>query len=366
MFTNTYLPHVGGVARLVRVTRDVLRSRGHRVTIVAPMYDTPSDDEDDVLRVPAINARDGFALPIALPQLAAVVAPTVLGATVVHVHHPTLLAQVGRTLARALRKPIVYTYHTMYEHYAHLLRPLNTDATGMVLVSQAAMFCDTCTVVIAPSTDVAAMLKSRGVKSAVVVAASGIDVGKFARGDRAAARQRYGIPLDRFPVVGCCCRLSKEKNLPVLADAARAYPELTFLIVGDGPERDTIEGMPNVVLTGSLSGQELVDAYHAMDVFASPSISEVLPLTLMEALAAGVPLIGIRSSGANDIIKDGVNGILTYGADEFIRRIPEVARYRSGAFSSVMPYTLDRYGERLEKVYRIAKAINGGPRPRAF
>lgn len=353
MFTSTYLPHVGGVARAVRTARDVLRARGHRVTVVAPMCGI-SDDEDDILRVPAVDVKDGFSLPLALPQLATMVAPVVIGAAVVHVHHPLLLGLVGRDIAKRLGKPVIYTYHTMYENYAHLL-PTDRQTTASVLVHQAAEFCNSCNAIIAPSEDVKRVLRSRGVRKLIAVLPTGIDTSRFANGNGAAARQRYGIQPDEF-IIGCVCRLSPEKNIGVLAQAAAAYPTTTFLVVGDGTEREQLR-LPNVRLTGNLRGQELIDAYHAMNVFAYPSVSETQGLVLAEALAAGVPVCAINSPGVNDVIRDRMNGCLTYGADEFVRRIPEAASYQPAAQSSAIPFSLEVFVGRLEKLYRLV----GGP-----
>lgn len=352
MFTNTYLPHVGGVARAIRTTRDVLHARGHRVVIVAPSYNAASDDEEDIIRVPAVDATDGFVLPAAFPQLATILFPVATGADVIHVHHPNLLGQIGLGIARRLRKPIIFTYHTMYEHYAHLL-PTDRTTTASVLVHQAVEFCNSCHVILAPSTDVEKILRSRGARKLIVTLPTGIDTTRFATGNGEAMRRRYGLT---GPVTGYVGRLSREKNLDTLAAAARHWRN-PLLVVGDGPEYVNLAVLPNVVLTGSLAGQALVDAYHAMDVFAFPSVSETQGLVLVEALAAGVPVCAINSPGVNDIVRDRVNGRLVGSATEFVEAIPDAARYRDGAYPSVLPYDIAVFGERLEKVYRAVSRL---------
>jgi glycosyltransferase involved in cell wall biosynthesis len=152
------------------------------------------------------------------------------------------------------------------------------------------------------------------------VVPTGVDVDLFAAGKRKAARTRYNIPSGAF-VIGHLGRLAPEKNLPFLSEAVAAVleknPKVYFLLVGAGPseqeirERFAAKGLGDrLIMPGILQRQELADALAAMDVFAFSSKSETQGMVLTEAMAAGLPVIGLDASGVREVVEDQSNGRL--------------------------------------------------------
>jgi glycosyltransferase involved in cell wall biosynthesis len=240
-------------------------------------------------------------------------------------------------------------------------------------------YCNLCDHVIAPSPSVEAILYERGVEKPVTVIPTGIERDRFADGDGAAARKRCGIPADAF-VVGHVGRLATEKNLPFLARACAALltrnDKAHMLIVGDGHAKPEIEAIFNnagvadrLHMTGSLSGGDLVDAYHAMDVFAFASTSETQGMVLAEALMAGVPLVAIDAPGAREVVRDGENGRLLPHEDDaaftealasFAGMTPEQRRtLGDAARRSAEPFTLVSCTDKLVALY--GRAIGRKP-----
>ena len=128
-------------------------------------------------------------------------------------------------------------------------------------------------------------------------------------------------------VVGTVGRLAEEKNLDFLSRALARFlaatPEAYALVVGDGPSHEPMAELfaaaglaGRVVFTGALRPPALIDAYHAMNVFAFASLTETQGLVLAEAMAAGVAVVAIDAPGAREIVRDGVNGRLLGEADE--------------------------------------------------
>jgi glycosyltransferase involved in cell wall biosynthesis len=181
--------------------------------------------------------------------------------------------------------------------------------------------------VIAPSESIGEVLRERGVTTPITAIPTGIHKERFAHGNGPIARRRYGIPDDAF-VVGHVGRLAPEKNLEFLARSVaiflRANAKARFLVVGSGPSVEEINRIfrgyelldrlhhPD----GALDGQDLADAYHAMDVFAFASKSETQGMVLAEATTAGVPVVALDAAGAREVVCDGVNGRLLLGEDE--------------------------------------------------
>lgn len=319
LFTNTYKPHVGGVARSVAAFRDEYRKAGHRVLVVAPTFpDMPP--EEDVVRVPALQNFNASDFSVALPL------PSGLNATleafepdVIHAQHPFLLGMTAVRAARTLAVPLVFTHHTRYEEYTHYV-PVDSPALKAFVIELATRYANLADRVIAPSESIRDLLLERGVTTAVQVIPTGVYVEQFAAGDRDGARRRWGLPAGAF-VVGHMGRLAEEKNIGFLADSVAAFlgggDGRYFLVVGSGDaEADLVErfraaGLADrLVCSGVLEGQALADAMNAMDVFAFASQSETQGMVLTEAMAAGLPVVGLDAPGVREVVRDRENGRL--------------------------------------------------------
>jgi 1,2-diacylglycerol 3-alpha-glucosyltransferase len=326
MFTNTYLPHVGGVARSVSTYEEEFCRRGHEVRIVAPQYDGAVDSSGRVLRTPAIQHFNGsdFSVRIPVPGLLADFVDD-FRPDLLHSHHPFLLGDAALRLAWSRRLPLVFTYHTMYEQYTHYV-PLALEGFKRFAIQMSTDYCNLCDQVIAPSESVARLLAERGVTTPVTAIPTGIDVEFFARGDGRRFRQRFGID-ERALVVGHVGRLAAEKNLDFLARAVARFlaerPDAVFLIVGTGDLTETIQRTvldlahpQQLVMAGRHTGQDLAAAYAAMDIFAFSSQSETQGMVLAEAMAAGVPAVALDAPGVREIVTSANGQILPGDATE--------------------------------------------------
>lgn len=320
ILTNTFTPHVGGVARSVEAFTAEYRKRGHRVLIVAPEFPNMPQDEVDVVRINAIqnfNASDfSVALPIH-PQLTETIDD--FGPDVVHSQHPFLLGNTAFRLARHRELPLVFTHHTLYEQYTHYV-PGNSSALKRFAIELATRYANLCDQVFAPSESIRDLLLERGVSAPIAVVPTGVRLEYFARGDGNAMRKELGIPAGAF-VVGHLGRLAPEKNLDFLARAVVDFisrnPRAHFLVVGTGPSEATIRDAfaisglrAQLHIAGILHQQELAAALHAMDLFAFASTSETQGMVLTEAMAAGLPVVALDAPGVREVVRDRQNGRL--------------------------------------------------------
>ncbi|MCF8078972.1 MAG: glycosyltransferase [Desulfobacterales bacterium] len=334
MFTNTYLPHVGGVARSVSVLEKDLRNLGHQVLVVAPEYsekEAASENADEkkdretepeaegVLRLPAIQNFNGsdFSLRIPMPFFVSEKVDA-FAPDLIHSHHPYLLGDTALRTAQRIGLPVVFTHHTRYEQYVHHVTE-DLETLRKFAQNLATEYANLCSCVIAPSRSIAELIRSRGVDRPIHVIPTGVDLDFFSAGRGKQFRRRKDIPADA-PVVGHVGRLAPEKNLSYLAEAAARFLEKNadsrFLVVGEGPSekniRDAFEdGLEDrLVMAGRLSGQELSDAYAAMDLFAFSSQSETQGMVVAEAMAAAKPVVALDAPGVREMIEDGKNGRL--------------------------------------------------------
>ncbi|MCO6414016.1 MAG: glycosyltransferase [Thiogranum sp.] len=320
MLTNTYSPHVGGVARSVEAFTLEYRHRGHRVMVVAPEFDNAPIDEIDVVRIPAIQNFNGSDFSVVLP-VSGLLTETLdrFRPDIVHAHHPYLLGMTALRIARYRQLPLVFTHHTLYEQYTHYV-PGDSPALRRFVIELATRYANLCDQVFAPSDSVAALLRERGVEAPVAVVPTGVDVERFAHGDGRRFREQMRIPAGAF-VVGHLGRLAPEKNLEFLAEAVVRFladnENAHFLVVGKGPSeaqmRRVVEDhglQERLHIVGVLAHPQLADALAAMDVFAFASRSETQGMVLTEAMSAGVPVVALDAPGAREVVRDGLNGRL--------------------------------------------------------
>jgi len=332
MFTNTYLPHVGGVARSVSLLEKDLRGLGHQVLVMAPEYSEKEEESENagqkgdrktesegVLRLPAIQNFNGsdFSLRIPMPFFVSEKVDA-FAPDLIHSHHPYLLGDTALRTAQRIGLPVVFTHHTRYEQYVHHVTE-DLETLRNFAQNLATEYANLCSCVIAPSRSIAELIRSRGVDRPIHVIPTGVDLDFFSAGRGKEFRRRKDIPADA-PVVGHVGRLAAEKNLPYLAEAAARFVEKNaagrFLVVGEGPSEKSIreafeDGFEDrLVMAGRLSGQELSDAYAAMDLFAFSSKSETQGMVVAEAMAAGKPVVALDAPGVREMIEDGKNGRL--------------------------------------------------------
>ncbi|MDX2185830.1 MAG: glycosyltransferase [Opitutaceae bacterium] len=325
-FTNTFLPHVGGVAHAVRTLLEGQRSRRHRVLVVAPEFSAgaaPKSIERSVVRIPAFTNFNDSEFSVRIPFAATLSDRlSTFKTDIIHAHHPFLLGDTALREAASRQVPILFTHHTLYENYTHYL-PIQSEAAAEFAADVATRFANRCTAVVAPSESVRDLIASRGVTVPIHVIPTGIDSTKFSHGDRIRGRKRWSIG-EKAIVIGHVGRLAAEKNLGFLADSLsltlRDLAEARVLIVGDGPAKEEMVTRFNelgvadrVVFTGKLTGQALRDASASMDLFAFSSFSETQGLVLAEAMAAGLPVVALDAPGAREVVRDRENGRLLPG-----------------------------------------------------
>lgn len=373
LLTNTFTPHVGGVARSVESFAAEYRRLGHGVLVVAPEFEGAPEHEEGVVRVPAIVRFNGsdFSVPVPVPGRVAAAFDR-FRPEIVHSHHPFLLGDTALRLAAARDLPVVFTHHTLYERYTHYV-PGDSPVMKRFAIDLAVGYCNLCDAVIAPSESVEVLLRARGVTVAMRTIPTGVDLARFEGGDGAAFRRALGIPAEAL-VVGHVGRLAAEKNLSFLARAVARFlaqrPGARFLLVGGGPARGAVVeelarcGLADRLhVAGVLGGEALVSAYKAMDVFAFASHSETQGMVLAEALAAGVPLVAVDACGVREVVRHGENGRLLAADDEvaFAAALGQVAdlsgearrRMIAAVAATASHFSLGRTARDTLELYRL-------------
>jgi 1,2-diacylglycerol 3-alpha-glucosyltransferase len=331
MMTNTYLPHVGGVARSVDTFTRAFREKGHNTLVVAPTFASDNGngdaaDESGVVRLAAIQQFNGSDFSVRLPMTGLLNAEVdAFPAHIVHSHHPFLLGDTALRVAANKHVPVIFTHHTLYEEYTHYV-PLDSPTLKQFTIELSTEYANLCDGVIAPSDSISKLIRERGVKVPVEVIPTGIDLDFFGSGNREEIREENDIARGAF-VIGHVGRLAAEKNLAYLCRAVcgvlKRNPTSVFLVIGAGPAEEEIRTIAEehdvesqLRLAGKKTGQALADAYAAMDCFVFSSFSETQGLVIAEAMAAGLPVVALDAPGVREVVRHGRNGFLLDAAAE--------------------------------------------------
>jgi glycosyltransferase involved in cell wall biosynthesis len=331
MFTNSYIPHVGGVARSVESFAQQHRAFNHRVLIVAPEFLGMPESEINVFRVPALQKFNGSDFSVVLPV------PSLLKDRieqfkphVVHAHQPFLLGITALQIARTRNLPLVYTHHRLYETHTHYV-PGDSPTMQQFAVALATQYSNLADLVFAPSESTARLLQQRGVETPINIVPTGLQLDYFANANGYHFRKTQNIPGKAF-VVGHLGRLAEEKNLSFLANSVAEFiarrqtqhqqrkkntPKTYFLLIGTGPAEDLVATIfqhaglsKQLFRAGDLTAGQLANAYDAMDVFAFASKSETQGLVISEAMACGIPVVALDAAGTRELVADKHNGRL--------------------------------------------------------
>ncbi len=320
MMVDTYKPHVSGITNAIALNKKLFEARGHEVFVFTFGDEDYVDDEPNVVRSPGIPLVDtGYYISLRYNKRARRLLYTM---DIAHVHHPFLSGSLAVRYCRPRNIPIVFTNHTRYDLYAQAYFPLLPETISeTALRAYLPTFCRSCDMVIAPSNGMRQILQKIGVDSAVTVIPNGVDLAPFQNSVEPVSREDFGIGA-QDAVLMYVGRLGPEKNLPFLLrsfnGAAEAYGFIHLVIVGDGPERDNLEDRVNhmgmsgrIHFTGMVPYDQLRRYLAMADAFVTASVTEVHPLSIIEAMAAGLPVLGIDSPGVGDTIEDGITGYLT-------------------------------------------------------
>lgn len=340
-FTDSYRPNMNGVVVSIETFAAEIARLGSSVVVFAPRTEISGFFTQRILQstsslppgveaifwvpsFPLITERShGLALPIArrVRQLA-----EELGLDVVHTHTPFAIGYVGVQTGRALGLPLVHTYHTLYAEYSHYLKA-GAPLARRITPAYSRWFCNLHDRVLAPSHDIHDILAGYGVRRPIEVLMTGVPIPPDSSpAEQRHARARLGLSRSAS-VLLFAGRIAREKNLDLLLSAleilGRRRPEVELVIAGDGPDRTRLEHVARdqgiaarVHFIGWVPHTEMDSCYRAADVFVSASVTETQGLALLEAMAAGAPVVAARGPGVVDLIETETDGLLVAPAAE--------------------------------------------------
>ncbi|MEM7180979.1 MAG: glycosyltransferase [Spirochaetota bacterium] len=344
-FSDTFLPKIDGIAVSIKNFSELLSAKGHEFIIFAPGYG--KDDFSRLNEQVSVERFMSASLP-SYPDVKMVLPSpnrikrilTEFQPDLIHIHTPGVLGQYALTASEKYGIPTIGTYHTLISeqdayisiyrllkidkffsimsrfdklNLKDLLKIVKTDKFNInkkILLKLCNYFYDKCDRVVSPSYLLRDQLMEFGIKKPIHVISNGMDLSKFTGTVKS-------LPKD--PKILHVGRISYEKNCDVVIKSfqliLKKFPTAELTIIGDGPALPSLKrqaqnlGLQDkITFTGFLAHAELPKHYPQHDLFLTASTMETQGLVILEAIACGLPAVGVKSYAIPELIQEGKNG----------------------------------------------------------
>lgn len=379
IFSDTYPPQINGVATSTYNLVNTLKAHGHDVLLVTVnRTDTKFNFSEGVVEIPGILLKRiyGYRLaPIYHGKAMRVIRDW--NPEIIHNQTDAAVGQFAKIVARHLKIPIVYTYHTQYEDYTYYVTKGNFDRIARnVIQYYSRMVAKGSTGFITPSVKTKEMMRMYGSDVHISVIPTGIDFSLFEENkidkkEVAEFKKEHGIKENTlvFLILG---RLANEKSMDVsinyYAGFLKKHPEIDtkMFIVGGGPARNSLELLTHelkiadkVEFIGPVPASRVPFFYYLADVYTSASITETQGLTFMEAMASWTLVLARYDDNLTGVIEDNETGFFFTSEDTFIEKVERIIasnqeekeRIHENALKIIEKYSIQTFYENVMEVY---------------
>lgn len=378
IFSDTFLPQINGVASVAHQSAMALGELGHDVCVFTVSknhekdFVTLTQGKFSVVALPSVEVPVYSDERTTLPIGMAIRKVKRFNPQIIHTHTPFSVGWEAVFASKLFKIPLVGTHHTFYDHY---LRHVKMDYEWAKRPSwkYVIAYYNRCDLVLSPSKSLADKLKSQGLRKPIKTLSNPINTELFKPVSSKTAKKKlkanFGIKGKSLVYMG---RVSYEKSIDQVIKAfklaVRKIPEITLMVVGDGPEKNYLEkiaedlGIKNkMIFAGFRHNNELVEALQANDVFVTASKSENMPLSILEAMATGLPVIAVRALGIPEIVENNANGFLVSPDNpeamskkivELIKNDKLMKKFSLASRQLALNYSQERIAELLQDIYR--------------
>lgn len=386
LFTDTYPPHINGVATSVSMLESALRKKGHTVYIITVNPDNLSYnfDNDKIIRIPGIPTGIYDYRLSGIYPIKAANKIRQLNLDIIHSHTEFGIGLFARIMAKQLDIPLVHTYHTMYEDYVHYITKGFFDKSSKKLVEHLTKFyCDkTTTELIVPTKKTYDLFKEKyKYDRNVHIIPTGIEIERFYKEkvniDKVSVLKNKLNITDNDFVILFVGRIATEKSIDFLiknqVNLVKKNKNCKLIIVGSGPDLEELENLSkklkmdnNIIFTGKVPWNEVSLYYNLANVFTTASHTETQGLTVIEAMAANLPVVALNDEAFNTTIINDLNGYLFNDKKDYCKYMEKLMNDKNlcikmgnQARINSNPYSSKYYAEKVLDVYYLA--LGGRP-----
>lgn len=378
IFTETYLPAVNGVVTHVKTLKEGLELLGHKAIVVtADSNVKKTQASKDILYCPAVKLEKIYGYDVASPISADRLRMIKdFNPDIIHIHNEFGIGLSGVLIAKALKVPLVYTMHTMYDDYVYYVA--NNELLHKFLTSAshkyAKILANSASALTGPSKKVEEYFKRCHVDKPVTVIPNSVEVEVFNRHtvskDKVKEiREKYGFSEN--DLVFCFCgRMGQEKNIDTLlkywAKNVKSDDGMKLFLIGGGPQLEeynelakTLDIADTVKFSGRVEHSEIPPYYASCDCYITASLTECHSISMMEGMATGMPVLTIRDELNADQIEEGVSGFYFRDADEMyahMKRLKslsfeELEKFKEDARRAIVSSGAQTIAEKLLVIY---------------
>lgn len=377
-FSDTFYPQINGVVTSMLNSLRILAEKGHKIIIFTTKTpkkgNLPFHKNISVVRYASVNAFKYPGYELVIPKaLHCLKMISKFKPSIIHIHTPTILGWIGVLAGRIRKIPVVGTYHTIvpdFLRHSPIPKIGELKAAKLIAWRYTNSFYEKCDVVTTPSKSMKKELIKNGLKKRIEVVSNGVDLHLFRKRKR--KRKKF-----RILYVG---RVSYEKNIDIVLKAVSIFSkrcqDFEFLVVGSGPDNKKLELLGKELgigrytnFIGAVNNRKLPYIYSSSDIFVTASTIETEGIVLLEAMACGLPVIGVDARAVPEIVKDNFNGITVMRGDykamsKAILKLHDDAKLRkkmgSNAIKMVRRYDVRICMSKMEAIYkRLISAGHG-------
>ena len=382
IFTDTYPPFINGVSTSITMLQKALVAKGHKVYIVTVNPENMSykyDDEDSIIRIPGIPVGIYYYRLTGIYPIRAINKIKKWDLDVIHSHTEFGIGTFARIISKQLGIPLVHTYHTMYEDYVHYITKGHFDKSSKKIVEYLTKFyCDkTAKELIVPSTKTYKLFKEKyKFDKNVHIVPTGVEVERFYKEnvdneEITLIKKELNLKKDDF-VILYVGRLAQEKNVELLiksqVDIVKKNKRAKLVIVGSGPDYEKyielatdLKIKNNIIFTNAIPWEEMPNYYNIANVFVTASTTETQGLTVIEAMAASLPVICIEDESFSNVVINHLNGRTFTNDKEYKKALietmaskNELNKMSKQARITADSHSLKYYAESILDVYNSA------------
>lgn len=386
IFTETYTPYISGLVTSEVMLKHALEKLGHEVYVVTANLENfkySYDEKERVLKIPGIPTGIYDSRLTGIYPIKAIKKIKSWNLDVIHSQTEFAIGTFARIFGKQYGIPVVHTYHTMYEDYVHYITKGYFTKPGIKLVEYLTKFyCDkTVTELIVPTKKAYDLFKEKyKVDRNIHIIPTGIEISRFYKEnskiqDIINLKRKLNINDTDF-VILFVGRLAEEKDVEFLLESheeiIKKHNNAKLLIVGDGPDINKYKELSikykidnNTIFTGKVPWDDMPKYYQIADVFATASRSETQGLTVVEAMAAEIPVVCVDDDSFKIVVIDDLNGKLFKNKKEYVKIIDKLIkdnklllRLGTQARISAEPYSSKYFAERVLEVYKKAVGPN--------
>ncbi len=387
IFTDTYPPYINGVSTSIIMLENALKKQGHQVFIVTVNdegHKYKYEKNNHIIRVPGIPVGIYDYRMTSIYPIRIINKIRKMNLDVIHSQTEFGIGTFARIISKQLNIPIVHTYHTAYEDYVHYITHGYFNKPSKKIVEQITKFyCDkTVTELIVPTKKMYKFFKTKyKYDRNIHIIPTGIEISrfykeKFKEEDTLKLRKSIGLNKDDI-VILFVGRLGQEKSIDVLIEGhkeiCKKHKNAKLLIIGSGPDEELLQELINknnlqdsVLMIGKIPFNEMPKYYRLANIFATASRTETQGLTVIEAMAASIPVVAALDDSFSEIVVNDLNGYLFKNKKEYVKIMLELIPDRNKieylgtqARLSSENYSDKYFAEHVLEVYKLAIKTSG-------